>query len=63
MAYKRKTRDEYQIQGYYDPRTGWEEVTAEDTRKAAKEQLKCYRENEPGTPHRIVVKRVPIQEI
>jgi hypothetical protein len=40
----------------------WEMVTVETTWKAAKEQRKCYRENEPGVPFRIVKKRVPIQQ-
>lgn len=53
--YIRKTIDEYEIQGNYGQ--GWECVTTEETRKAAREQLKCYNENEPN-PHRIVKKRV-----
>lgn len=58
MNYKRKTQDEYQIHADYGQ--GFEEVTAENTRKAAKEQLKCYRENEPGIVFKIVKKRVPL---
>jgi len=57
--YKRKTYDEYQIHGNYG--YGFEEVTAEDSYKAAKEQLKCYRENERGIAFKIVCKRVKIQ--
>ena len=53
--YKRKTEDEYEIQGNYGQ--GREMVTVEVTRKEAKDQLKCYNENEPY-PHRIVKKRV-----
>lgn len=56
--YQRKTTDEYQIQGYYDREYGWEEVCAEYTYRDAKTQLKCYNENEPEYPHRIVKKRV-----
>lgn len=56
MAYTRKTRDEFEIQGDYGQ--GWECVTAEASWKAAREQIKCYRENEPGVQFRIVVKRV-----
>ena len=41
MAYTRKTKDEYIIQGYYGQ--GWEDVTAEDTRTEAKTRLKEYR--------------------
>ena len=59
MGYKRKTEDEYHIQGYYQ--FGWETVTTEVTWKAAKEQVKCYRDNEPGS-FRIVKVRVKIEE-
>jgi hypothetical protein len=55
--YKRKTVDEYEVQGNYGQ--GWEMVTTEETRKAAKEQCKCYDNNEPY-PHRIVKKRVKL---
>ena len=41
----------FDLEGKYDHR--WEIVTSEETRKAAREQLKCYRENEGGT-YRIV---------
>lgn len=54
--YQRKTVDEYEIQGNYG--SGWEAVTAEENRKAAREQLKCYNENERQYPHRIVKKRI-----
>lgn len=57
--YKRKTVDEYEIQGNYGQ--GFECVTTEENRKAAREQLKCYRENEPSVAHRIVKKRVKIE--
>jgi hypothetical protein len=55
--YKRKTVDEYEVQGNYGQ--GWEMVTTEETRKAAQEQRKCYDNNEPY-PHRIVKKRVKL---
>lgn len=61
MAYKRKTYDEYQIQGYYGSRYGYEEVCAEETWSAAKQTLKEYRENERGVSFRIVKKRVKIE--
>ena len=54
--YIRKTKDEYQIQGYYGQ--GWEEVCSEDTWKEASARLKEYAQNEPQCPHRIVKKRV-----
>ena len=56
--YKRKTKDEWEIQGNYGH--GWEMVTTEETYRQAREQLKCYRENDPGTPHRIKCVRVAI---
>lgn len=58
--YIRKTTDEYEIQVNYGYGHGYECVTTEETWKEAKAQLKCYRENEPGTPFRIVKKRVKI---
>lgn len=57
--YKRKTYDEYQIQGNYGQ--GFEMVTCEDSYKAAKIQLKCYRENERGAAFKIVCKRIKIE--
>ncbi len=60
MAYKRKTRDEYQIRGNYGYGHGFEEITAEDTRHQALIRLREYRENEPGVPFTIVTKRVPL---
>jgi hypothetical protein len=55
--YIRKTRDEYHIEGNYGQ--GWEMVTVEITYKEAKEQLKCYNENE-SYPHRIKKRRIKI---
>lgn len=57
--YRRKTYDEYQIHGDYGQ--GFEEVTAEATRKEAKTQLACYRENEPGIAFKIIKKRIKIE--
>lgn len=56
----RKTVDEFCIMGNYGYGHGWEEVTSEDTRKLGLEQLKCYRENEPGVPFKMIKKRVKI---
>jgi hypothetical protein len=39
---------------------GWEDVTAEKTRKEALDQLRAYRANEPGTPHRLIRRREKI---
>ena len=59
MAYKRKTADEYTVQGFYC--NGWEDLTTEETRREAKERLKEYRENAPGV-YRLVKRRVKIAE-
>lgn len=61
MAYIRKTKDEYIVQGNYGQ--GWEDITAEPTRKECKERLKEYRENEPQYNHRMIVKRVRILQV
>jgi hypothetical protein len=61
MAYKRKTQDEYTVQGNYNSGDGWEDLTSETTRKEAKERLKEYRENEPQYSHRLIKKRVKVQ--
>ena len=58
--YKRKTKDEYEIRGYYG--YGWECVTTEETRKEAIARLKEYRKNEPGTAFTYIKKRVKIIE-
>ena len=57
MVYTRKTKDEFNILGFYYS-YGWECVTSEDTRKEARERLKEYRENEPNTSFKLQVKRV-----
>jgi hypothetical protein len=54
--YIRKTTDEYQIHGYYAH--GWEEVTSEETLKAAKACMRLYQANESGTAFKIVKRRV-----
>lgn len=59
MAYKRKTKDVYEIQGFYAGE--WETVTEEETWKEAKVQLKCYNENERMYPHRIKKRRERIE--
>lgn len=59
MTYKRKTRDLFDIEGLYS--YGWESVTCEETRKDARERLKEYKENEPGTAFRLRKYREPIE--
>lgn len=58
MAYVRKTRDEYEVQGCYCGE--WDVLTTEDNYYRAKKTLKSYDENEKNYPHRIVKKRVKI---
>ena len=53
----RKTIDEYEIQGNYG--SGWEVVCTEDTKLAAMETARDYRNNEPNA-FRIVKKHVPL---
>lgn len=58
MPYQRKTRDLFEIRGNYGQ--GFELVTAETTRRAALENLRLYRENEPGIAFKLVKVREPI---
>ena len=60
MAYKRKTKDEFIVQGNYGYGHGFEDECTEETRKEAKERLREYRENAPGV-YRLVVRRVKIE--
>lgn len=59
-AYTRKTEKEYQIHGNYG--YGWEEVNAEDNISDGRRSLAEYRENDPKTPYKMVVKRVPKEQ-
>ena len=61
MAYKRVTRDEYEVQGWYAD--CWECLCTEDTLKEARERLREYNLNEPKYPHRIKKKRVKIDGV
>lgn len=60
--YKRKTRDEWQVQGYYSSQYGYECVDALNSCIEAKESLKVYRENEKGISFKIVKKRVRVDK-
>lgn len=42
-----RTETYYVVQGFY-PTHGWEDLTAEETIKEARERLAEYRDNEPG---------------
>lgn len=55
MAYKRITRDMYDVEGWYNQgaRYGWETVTTEESRSEACARLREYRDNEPGTAFRL----------
>lgn len=59
MAYQRKTRDEWELQGHYG--CGWECLTTDDTRAGIRQTLREYRENEGGN-YRVIKRRVPIAE-
>ena len=55
MTYTRKTKDAYILLANYGQ--GWEEETHEDSLKALKAQLKCYRENAPQYAYKGKIKR------
>lgn len=57
MAYVRKTKDVWYIQGYYTPEYGFEDVCEAETFKEAKLLKKAYDENEICVLHRIVKRR------
>jgi hypothetical protein len=59
--YIRKTRDVWEVRGNYGH--GWEMVTAELSREAARERRNEYRANEPGVSFIIVKTREPIRAI
>lgn len=58
--YKRKTRDTWEIWTNYG--YGWEHECTENTWKEAREQLKCYRENTPGSMVRAKKRREKIDD-
>lgn len=62
MTYKRKTEDVWEIHVMYGSLYGWEYETTEMSWREARDQLKCYRENAPQYPVRVVKRRVPIAE-
>lgn len=55
MAYQRKTKDVFDIQGDYG--CGWETVCEEETLADAWKQLHCYNKNETQYLHRIKKRR------
>ena len=61
--YKRKTTDEWEVQGYYGPSYGWERLTTETSYNDAKRTRKEYIENDVNLHGiRIIKKRVPIEK-
>lgn len=57
---KRKTRDYWAVGANFGQ--GWEEVTAEEKYKDARQRLKEYRENDPQHRYTIKLKREKIQD-
>lgn len=47
----------YVLQGNYGYGHGWEDLTAAETHKEICSYRKDYRENEPGTPLRVIRRR------
>lgn len=60
MTYQRKTRDVWYLQGKYEGK--WETLFECEDGKDAREQLACYRENEPRTLHRIIKVREKLNQ-
>jgi hypothetical protein len=56
-----KTKQVYVVQGNYGYGHGWEDLTAEDDRKEARDRLREYRENERGVPFRLIKRRERIE--
>ena len=52
-----KTRLIFVVQGNYGYGHGWEDVTAADTYKEARQNLREYRDNERGVPFRLIRRR------
>jgi len=57
-----KTKLLHVVQGNYGYGHGWEDLTAEDTRKEALARLREYRENERGVAFRLIRRRERIGE-
>jgi hypothetical protein len=55
-----KTRPIWIVQGNYGYGQGWEDVTAEEDRKEARDRIREYRENERGVPFRLIRRREKI---
>ena len=57
-----KTKLIHVVQGNYGYGHGWEDLTAAETRKEALTDLRAYRDNERGTPFRLIRRREKIGE-
>lgn len=53
MAYKRKTRDFWEVQADYGYGDGWEHLCASYVKKEMLTDLKLYRKNAPGPAYRV----------
>lgn len=56
---QRKTEDEWTIQGNYCNGNGWEDLCCETSWKDARNNVRLYRQEEPGVVFRVKRKRVP----
>lgn len=61
MAYIRKTRDIFIVQTNYGYGHGWEDTAYEETRKAAVQQWRCYKDNQSEYLHRVIKRREKIE--
>lgn len=59
MEYKRKTEDQYHVEGNFGK--GFVVVAVEKNYRAAKQELLSLREKQPQVHYRLVPKRVPIE--
>jgi hypothetical protein len=55
-----KTKLLWIVQGNYGYGQGWEDVTAEENSKEARDRIREYRENERGVPFRLIRRREKI---
>lgn len=54
------TKTEYVVQGNYG--YGWDDLTSSSDYKEAKADLRDYRENELNASHRLITRRIPVNE-
>lgn len=56
-----KTKLVWVVQGNYGYGHGWEDLTAEESGKEARDRIREYRENERGVPFRLIRRREKIE--